>query len=183
MRSSAPSSSKWPARIARPWRCLTGLGEPPGTELSRQWRPRRDACCAPTQPRSRLCGATGCRRRPDGGSGEPHHGSASSERRHGRGGPKHGSIVCGDGVGTAAASAHGDNEPGNAGRRPPLASGQQRPRAASADRCHESGDSRRRRFAAGCAEPEPRRAHRRSAGGRCSPARVREFGGAASRTQ
>ena len=30
MRSSAPSSSKWPARIARPWRCLTGLGEPPG---------------------------------------------------------------------------------------------------------------------------------------------------------
>ena len=34
MRSSAPSSSKWPARIARPWRCLTGLGEPPGTELS-----------------------------------------------------------------------------------------------------------------------------------------------------
>ena len=30
-RSSAPWSSKWPARIARPWRCLTGLGEPPGT--------------------------------------------------------------------------------------------------------------------------------------------------------
>ena len=46
-----------------------------------------------------------------------------------------------------------------------------------------SGDSRRRRFAAGCAEPEPRRAHRGSAGGRCPPARVRELGGAASRTQ
>ena len=27
-RSSAPSSSKWPARIARLWRCLTGLGVP-----------------------------------------------------------------------------------------------------------------------------------------------------------
>ena len=26
----SPSSSKWPAPIARPWRCLTGLGEPPG---------------------------------------------------------------------------------------------------------------------------------------------------------
>ena len=57
MRSSAPSSSKWLARIARLWRCLTGLGEPPGTELSLGWRPRRHACCAPTQPRSKRYGA------------------------------------------------------------------------------------------------------------------------------
>jgi hypothetical protein len=32
---------------------LNRLGEPPGTELSRQWRPRRHACCGPTQPRSK----------------------------------------------------------------------------------------------------------------------------------
>ena len=29
-------------------------GEPPGTELLLGWRPRRHACCAPTQPRSKL---------------------------------------------------------------------------------------------------------------------------------
>ncbi len=57
MRLSAPSSSKWPARIARPWRCLAGLGEPPGTELLRRWRPRRHACCAPTPPRLKRYGA------------------------------------------------------------------------------------------------------------------------------
>ena len=46
-----PLSSKWSAPIARPWRCFTGLGEPPGTELSLRWRPRRLDCCAPMQPR------------------------------------------------------------------------------------------------------------------------------------
>src|SRR4051812_3409249 len=51
MRSNAPSSSKWPARIARLWRCLTGLGEPPGTELSRQWRPRRQSAMHGHQPK------------------------------------------------------------------------------------------------------------------------------------
>ena len=33
------------------------LGEPPGTELLRQRRPRQHACCAPTQPRSKHYGA------------------------------------------------------------------------------------------------------------------------------
>jgi hypothetical protein len=32
---------------------LNRLGEPPGTELSLGWRPRRHDCCAPTQPRSK----------------------------------------------------------------------------------------------------------------------------------
>ena len=57
-RSSAPSSSKWPARIARLWRCLAGLGEVTAPiEVLRRWRPRRHDCCAPTPPRSKRYGA------------------------------------------------------------------------------------------------------------------------------
>ena len=35
---------------------LHRLGEPPGTELSLGWRPRRHACCGPTPPRSKRYG-------------------------------------------------------------------------------------------------------------------------------
>ncbi len=46
-RSSAPSSFKWPARIARLWRCLAGLGKAAAAiEVSRRWRPQRHDCCA-----------------------------------------------------------------------------------------------------------------------------------------
>ena len=53
----SPSSSKWPARIPRLWRCLTGLGEPPGIEVLLRWHPRRPGCCALTQPKSKPYGA------------------------------------------------------------------------------------------------------------------------------
>ena len=79
-------------------------------------------------------------------------------------------------LGAAATSAHGGHESGHAGRRPIFASGQQRTRAASADRRHGPGRARRRRFDAGRAEPEPRRPHGGAAGGRRPTARVRQPG-------
>ena len=86
-------------------------------------------------------------------------------------------------LGAAATSAHGGHESGHAGRRPNFASGQQRARAASADRRHGPGRARRRHFAAGRAEPEPRRAHGGAAGGRRPSARVRQSGVGAGRAQ
>ena len=56
------------------------------------------------------------------------------------------------------------------GSSPPGANGRQRSRATSAHRRHESGDARRRCFAAGRSEPEPRRPHGSAAGARCAPA-------------
>ena len=56
------------------------------------------------------------------------------------------------------------------------AGGRYRSRATSSDRRYERGHARRCRFAAGCAEPEPRRSHRCATGARRSPARIRPLG-------
>jgi hypothetical protein len=60
---------------------------------------------------------------PTAGCNLDHYWSASSQRSHGRGGPEHVGVLRRGGVGSAAASAHGDNERGHPGWRPILATG------------------------------------------------------------
>jgi hypothetical protein len=66
----------------------------------------------------------------DAGSGPTGGGAASTtigqhppQRSHGRGGPEYVGVVRRGGVGSAAASAHGNNERGHPGRRRILATG------------------------------------------------------------
>jgi hypothetical protein len=73
--------------------------------------------------------------------------------------------------GTAASSAAAESERGHARPQHLIAGGQDRPRATPSGRSDEPGNAGRGRFAAGCAEPNPRWAYGHAAGGRCSPAR------------
>jgi hypothetical protein len=102
--------------------------------------------------------------------------TASTHVGHGRRGFKHGGIRCRGRVSKGAASPDRSHESGHT--RPGCITAGERygSRATSSDRRYERGYARRCRFAAGCAEPEPRRSHRCATGGRRSPARIRAFG-------
>jgi hypothetical protein len=84
--------------------------------------------------------------------------------------------------GAAAESAKPQHPPtaamnqAHTGQRGTTAGGRYGSRATSSDRHYERGHAGRCRFAAGCAEPDPRRSDRCATGRRRSPPRLRALG-------